>query len=385
MAGLRQLRGRFYARINYQDVSGYKEKLIPLYVRQKSRASILMSRINDLERLWKNGQIELDAISINREPENIGEQNERFKHRWDLLIGQFYDKMDVDRKSEKTLKLYRLALTALTEYFSSKDISQIRPSDELSFMKWLNERYPNTATLNIRRRCIKSFLRWCKKNRKIREVPFEIEQIPTNRNIPKYFSFYDMVKILGAVRKIENLDLRDQLEARIRVHVETGLRIGELAQSYLDNGSIVVFKSKTKSQRRISVDPETEIYYTKAKLGQYSTNMISKNFCYILRDLGLYKLPSGEKRTFHALRHTATAITYLKTKDVYYCVKRCGHADIKTTEIYLRLFDFKQAERDFTPLLNERPIQAVFDEYLEQPARRTVQEFPRQYATVQAI
>ncbi|HCK99062.1 MAG TPA: hypothetical protein DHW42_03020 [Candidatus Marinimicrobia bacterium] len=71
----------------------------------------------------------------------------------------------------------------------------------------------------------------------------------------------------------------------------------------------------------------------------------------ILVNAGLYHLPSGDKRSFHCLRHTFAVKTYYETKDIYRVSKLLGHSKVTTTQIYAE-FDNAQLERDFGPVKN---------------------------------
>jgi len=134
-----------------------------------------------------------------------------------------------------------------------------------------------------------------------------------------------------------------------QVHVNTGMRLRELHTSFLSNNTIYIYKSKGGDERTIPISPEIAEIYTHCKQGKYIDGTLSKKFKKVLVDTGLYYLPSGDKRTFHCLRHTFAVKTYYDTKDIYRVSKLLGHIKVTTTQIYAE-FDNVQLGSDFGPV-----------------------------------
>jgi len=121
----------------------------------------------------------------------------------------------------------------------------------------------------------------------------------------------------------------------------------ELQDSYHENGFIKTFNPvKHGLEREIPVDAETIRQYQIAKVGHYHPDTISDKFRQIVKELGLYHTRSGDKRSFHCLRHTFAVRTYYLTRDIYRVKSLLGHSSVTTTEIYAN-FDISMLEQDF--------------------------------------
>ncbi|MCG2716472.1 MAG: site-specific integrase, partial [Candidatus Marinimicrobia bacterium] len=208
------------------------------------------------------------------------------------------------------------------------------------FMQEMKRYYPNPVTLNIRLRSIRAFLRWAVEFEKIERLPFTIKQLKVDSKMPRYFSDSELKTIFDAMKG------NDILFARVKLHLNTGMRLRELYTSYFDNGFIHIYKSKGGQERQIPVDAETAYYYEFSKKQKLTDNHISRLFKDILEDLNLYRLPDGGKRSFHCLRHTFAVKTYYETRDIYYVCKLLGHHSVVMTEIYAR-FSMDKLQLDF--------------------------------------
>lgn len=85
--------------------------------------------------------------------------------------------------------------------------------------------------------------------------------------MPRYFSNAEMKTIFEAINDKEVLSpkLKDILLVRVKLHLNTGMRLREIHNSYLNNGFIHIYKSKGGQERQIPVDPETAYYYEYCK------------------------------------------------------------------------------------------------------------------------
>lgn len=331
MAALRKLKGKFYARISYFDPNGRrKEKLIPLNTRQRAKAERLLPLVEDRERLFKMGVINLDEVSVDRLPD------------LQPLVDDFISYLERNNRSPKTIHLYLLSLDSFSKFMADRNIEHLGRQDYPAFLGFMKEIYPNPQTLNIRLRSIRAFLNWLTETGRIKANPWRIRQMPVRRKRPVYFSDAEMDRILEAAKP------NPELYARIYIHWKTGLRLRELKNSYLENGFIRTFNPcKHGIERDIPADRETATLYKWLKVNsQYIPGTISKMFLNLLRELRLDKTPSGEGRHFHTLRHTFAVRTYFITRDIYRVKTLLGHASVKTTEIYAN-FDLSLLERDF--------------------------------------
>ena len=331
MASLRKLNSIFYGRVRYMDSGKQKEKLIPFNTKSKAKAKRLLPRIEERERLFKQGLITINNVFLADIP------------KIEDLTYEFIDYLKAKGDTEKTIDLYRLALVTFKDIFNSKDISLINKSDYTYFLEEMNKHYPNKNTLNIRLRSCRAFLNWCVEFDKLDSLPFKIKSVLTDRKKPKYFSNKEIEDILDQVKK----DRNDELFARVKLHLNTGMRLREVETSFLNNGFIHIYKSKGKSERSIPVDNETAYYYDFIKNhSKYIPDTISKMFLDVLRRLNIDRTQGGDKRYFHCLRHTFAVKTYYLTRDIYRVKTLLGHSSVTTTEIYAS-FDIEQLENDF--------------------------------------
>ena len=325
-ASLRIFRGQFYARIRWSEDGKAREKIIPLKTDCREKAESLLPGINQQEQLLRQGC--LNKIQI------------RQLSKIDNLIYEFYQHLRAKSDSEKTVELYKLSLGYFAEIFKDRKIASLKKSDYLPFLESMRKRYSN-ITLNIRLRCVRAFLNWCVEFDKIEKLPFKIKQIKTEQRKPKYFSNPEMEKILNAIHD------NKELFARVKLHLNTGMRLREIETSYLENGFIHIYKSKGKKEREIPVNPETAYYYQWLKDNSKLTSQsISRAFKDVLRGLDLYYTRDGAKRCFHCLRHTFAVRTYFNTRDIYHVKTLLGHYSVTITEIYAT-FNIEQLNRDF--------------------------------------
>jgi len=333
MATLKNIKGNYYARVRFTVNDERREKMVPLKTTNKVQAHRYLKQINEREHLFRQGTISLDQIIVT-DPLVI-----------DDLIDEHKEHQTLQGVSDKTLSVYKLSLEAFKEVLNGKDIRLLSKSDYLPIMQALKNKYKNLNTLNIRLRAIKAFLNWAIKFDKIPELPFRIGQVSIDKRRPRYFNNVEMAAIYEQIEKTGNRELLD----RVKLHVNTGIRLRELHTSFLDKNVIHIYTSKGGTERTIPINPEIANIYTLCKQGKHVDGTLSKMFKEVLVKAGLYRLPSGDKRTFHCLRHTFAVKTYYETKDIYRVSKLLGHAKVTTTQIYAN-FDNVQLESDFGPM-----------------------------------
>ncbi|MBN2601358.1 MAG: tyrosine-type recombinase/integrase [Candidatus Marinimicrobia bacterium] len=332
MAKLRLTNGNYYARVRITVDGQRTEKPIPLNTKSKEKAERLLKQINEKELLFKQGTISINQVVVT-DPLLI-----------DDLIAEHEEHQTLRGVSAKTLSIYKLSLAAFKEVLNGKDIRLLSKSDYLPILRALKKKYQNPNTLNIRIRSIKAFLNWAVKFDHIPELPFRIELVSIDKRRPRYFSNAEMKAILEYIEKADNPELLN----RVKLHDATGMRLREIHTSFLGKNVITVYTSKGGTERTIPITPDIAYLYEACKKGKHRDSTISKMFKKVLVDTNLYHLPSGDKRTFHCLRHTFAVKTYYETKDIYRVSKLLGHSKVTTTQIYAE-FDNIQLESDFEP------------------------------------
>jgi len=330
MASLVKKRNRYYARIIYKIGDTRKEKTIPLKTDNETKALRRIKRIKELETLFKRGDIAIkDLVMV-----DIPDIEE--------LIAEFLEFKKLQKISDKTESIYNYALNAFKIILNGSDLRLLTKTGYLPMMRALIKKYPNPNTLNMYIRAINTFLNWAVKFDNIPKLPFTLDQVRMNKRRPRYFSNAEMKVIY------EKLSGNSELSNRVRLHVETGMRLRELYTSYLGDNTIHVYSSKGGTERTIPVTDEIAEIYNDCKQGTHIDGTLSKMFKNVLIDAGLYYLPSRDKRCFHCLRHTYAVKEYYRTRDIYRVCKLLGHSDVKTTQIYAQ-FDNVQLEKDFGP------------------------------------
>jgi len=331
MATLILSKNKYYALVRFYENSKRIGKLVPLHTAQKAKANRLLIKINEREKLFRNGYIPLSEVTL------------KFVPPIENLIDEFLDYLSLKGDSAKTLDVYKLSLKDFRNFVGDRDITLLNKSDFVPFMEMLKSLYSHPVTLNIRLKCIRAFFSWLLENEKIDKIPFKISIIRVDKKKPKYFTNDEIESILRRIDSTGN----KELAARVRLHLNTGMRLRELKNSYLENGFIHVFKSKGRKERTIPVDSETAFYFGYCKSnGKLRSNSISRLFHHVLKELGYDKTPSGDRRCFHCLRHTFAIRKYIETGNIYHVCKLLGHFSVTMTEIYAE-FDIEQIARDF--------------------------------------
>ena len=297
-----------------------------------------MQNINEREKLFRLGVISLNDVRL---IESVPIEK---------YIEEYIDyKKSIERKP-KTISLHKLALRTFKEYLEGRDISLLSKADYLPLLQWMKNAYPNKVTRNIRLRDIRAFLYWLVEFDYIDSIPFKIKQEKQNVRVPRYFSAAEIKEILIRAKACKN-----DLFSRIIVHLNTGIRLGEVRTSYLqENGFLHVYEEKTNTEKDIAIDSNTAEHFRICKQSQHLDEYYSKKFLKIIRDLKLYILPDRSKRTFHCLRHTYAVSEYVISNNIYRVSQLLGHQSVKTTEIYVASIDSKLAY-DFPDSMEYKP------------------------------
>lgn len=329
MASYRKLKGKYYARVRYIDKTGKdREKLIGLKTANRSRADKLLAEINNQEEAFKKGLIALDDIQLRQAVTTFQKLTDAFL---DYLQTEKNDKPD-------TLRNYRYTFELLEKIYDN-DIN-LYTLDRKELVEKLRDRFNNLNTVNCHLRNIRAFLNWANEENYIFNLPVKIRLLSTPRKSPRYFTDKELLEILKNVPDT-------YIRARIYVHWKTGIRLSEFDNTYLNNGFLRVYNPlKGGKERSIKIDEETKLNYQLAQKCPHIGTTISKEFLAVIRTLGLAQTKEGDKRTFHALRHTFAVRKYAETQDIYKVSKLLGHASVKTTEIYAQ-FNLEEITNDF--------------------------------------
>ncbi len=271
--------------------------------------------------------------------------------------------------SEHTCQSYAYAFQLLFHYASERfnvspselELEQLDAPLIMDFLEQLETKRGNTAsTRNARLAAIKSFMRFCEyrepsileQSRRILAIPFK----RTDARLIDHLSIAEMQAILNA----PDLQVRDGLRDRAMLHLcfSAGLRVSELvglplvALELQPSPSIRV-QGKGRRERCLPLWKETaadlrawlavrgDALAPELFLNARGQPMTRSGFDYILRKhvrTATERCPSLKHKRVapHVLRHTCALMILQATGDLRRVSLWLGHADMQTTEVYLR-------------------------------------------------
>jgi len=276
------------------------------------------------------------------------------------IIEEFLLILESSGASPDTVKAYRAALKDFIEYIGDKPLKEISLRDIIG---WRNHRLKNgfkrektndplarRTTLHYYTMFINRFLEWLGLNIRVPRV----KKPPRKIHV---LSDEEINKLLNAVR--DPLDL-----LIVKLLLDTGLRSRELlnirvADIDFSNKTIRVLNTKYGKERYVVVTSETlELLKAWIKMNNLGPNDKIIPLTYN----GLYKriktlgkrsgVPLWKIRP-HVLRHTFATRALRNGLNLYSLQKLLGHADIKTTQIYLHL-TVEDIRREYEKVMETR-------------------------------
>ena len=223
------------------------------------------------------------------------------------------------------------------------------------------ERGNGPATRNLRLAAIKAFMRYVE-----HQVPSALEQIgrieaiPVKRHDQKLIRHLTMEEV-RAILNAPDLTTRSGVRDRAMMHLcfAGGLRVSELVGVLLANVSLhrtpsVVVHGKGRKERCLPLWKETArdlrawlVLRGPVRVPELFVNaegdpMTRSGFEYVLDKharTAAETCPSLRDRSVspHQLRHSCAVIMLQATHDIRKVALWLGHADIRTTEVYLRM------------------------------------------------
>lgn len=343
MAGMRKLRGKYYARVR---ING-REKLVPLNTTTLEMANRRLKFVNEHEWYLKIGwEKELNAAPL----PTLFEASEMF-------VKEARNK----GLTEKTIRHYSYTMEHFLEVIKGSwrvdEITENRCKDLLVYLR--TRLAP--ASVNSYIKSINTFINWLRRKYEI-ELPPKIKELRAEKKLPEFLA-------PGELDRIYDMCDNPKMLATFKVYEHTGIRLRQLHNCELDesvSGNYVKLKNtKGKRERIIPIPPEIVEDFKVAKNAAYSHNPekcepykpdhISHTFCKLRRKAVLKtsaeskgkdvdQLTDEEKETalenagnksIHSLRHTFALRKLLEWGNIYLVMQALGHADVKTTQIYL--------------------------------------------------
>jgi site-specific recombinase XerD len=290
--------------------------------------------------------------------------------------------------SEHTCQSYAYAFQLLFHYASERfnvnpsalELEQLDAPLIMDFLEQLETKRGNTAsTRNARLAAIKSFMRFCEyrepaileQSRCILAIPFK----RTDARLIDHLSTAEMQAIINA----PDLQVRAGLRDRAMLHLcfSAGLRVSELVglplvAVDLQSPSILV-QGKGRRQRclplwkQVATDLRAwlavrgEVLAPELFLNARGQPMTRSGFEYLLRKhvrTATEHCPSlkGKRVSPHVIRHSCAMMILHATGDLRRVSLWLGHADMQTTEVYLRADPTEKLEaiEAITPLQLKR-------------------------------
>ncbi len=258
--------------------------------------------------------------------------------------------------------LFKFAAEKLRVRPSELKFEQLGAGLILAFLSDIEHTRGNSAaTRNLRLASIKSFMRFVEfKTPSALEQIAQICAIPAKRTdhaLIRHLTIEEVRAILSAPDLKTRLGVRDR--AMIHLCFAAGLRVSELVGTLLSDLSMermpsLVVRGKGRRERSLPLWKETvaDLRAWRALRGDPRTPqlfvsavgepMTRAGFEYVLDKharRASEACPSLQGRTItpHQLRHSCAVIMLQATRDIRKVALWLGHADISTTEIYLRM------------------------------------------------
>ena len=318
MASLRKMRGKYYVRIRYNG----KEKSIPTYHTNRRDAEIVLRKYQQNEQ-----EVKLNLT------EHLLDQNIKIKDCTSFFRKHYPTEKGI---TASTMRSYNWALTDFIECFRYIEYFRDLNSRHYSLLVDYLQNHYSVTTSNIRLRGIRAFLNYVFEKEYVRKLPFKVKQIKTDKHPPKIITPSELDAIYARVED-------PALLATFRTLEVTGMRVGELKNSYRNEEFIHITKSKGRNERIIPIPVDHIDNYDLARETLYSESWISRSFTRLVKEVGIEK-----GLTCHALRHSFAYRMWLEVRDLQMVREMLGHSSVKVTEIYTRVpIDFlKQVFKD---------------------------------------
>lgn len=343
MAGIRKLKGWYYARIKIpRPGQEPKDKLIALGTKNSREAQIRLTEVARKEQSIKDG------ADFSFPWQNRKGISEVIRYTLKEAVKDYLKARRGDGLRQGTLNIYENALKHFisvtgggfpVEQIKLTHIDQFKTKFIVPFA---------VPTMNINLRSIKTFLLWLRDNEKLSFVP-KIKMLNAGKPLPIYVTNTEFEDILNQV------DLHYQRV--FHFYRETGCRLSEPFIGIL-NGNFLTIEAETAKghqTRDIYLRPELKqiLIEMKTRLNHKVNSGISTERNAINRYSRVFQEACKiEGRKFHSLRHTFAVRCYLKTRDIYEVAKRLGHSSVITTEICAK-FDLKRLSQDFPDLVDK--------------------------------
>ncbi len=362
MAGLRKIKGSWYARVHMPKGMRPSEKKVPLKTADEKIARIRRLEVNRYEKDLKAG------IPISFPWLNDAGEVRVVRLSLKDAIAKYKKAREADSLKPKTIGIYDDAFNHLKKVLRPSMPVEDITTDHMDRFKQSCKKSHSVTTLQIRLRVYRTFFTWLKDRELIEKIPI-IKSVNQVVSEPKYLSN----KQFNAICK----KVDPYLQSVFHFYRDTGCRLREPFIGTLNGEFLTIAAESAKGKRGrdihlnqsqihilIEMQSKTHLFkaISKVKDGRKnptrSTNTpeyFSREFKQAAKDVKIYD------RHFHHLRHTAAVRHYLKTRDIYAVAQLLGHSSVIVTEKYAK-FDLRRLSQDFPDLVSQP--------YVIQPIKR---------------
>ncbi|KZZ85049.1 tyrosine-type recombinase/integrase [Bacillus sp. SJS] len=255
-------------------------------------------------------------------------------------------------RSKETIRGYIMDITMLDRFLTAKYncptyLEDLSEEDIESYLRMLRqEKEYQAASVNRHLNSIRVLCKLAYKKDWLKNDPCRnVEQLKCQRKERTYLSEEELDTLLGAIK-------HPLVQLAVRTMAYTGLRVSECTSLKLDdvdltNGIIHVIAGKGNKDRLVPISeglkphlveyvngwrtqvPSHKFFATK-KTGEISHQTINR----ILHET-TYELGWKKKVTCHILRHSFASFLVSKNVNVVKISKLLGHADVRTTSVYM--------------------------------------------------
>ena len=357
MAGLRLIKGKYYARVHMPKGHRPAEKKIPLRTADEKEARVRRLEVEEREADIKSG-IDLSFPWLNAEG-----TVKIVRLSLEDAVTMYKKSRQAEGLSKSALDIFQDAANDLMKLLGKNyPVTQISIKEIDLYKSTRREKYTKT-TIQIRLRNFKTFLRYLRDRGELETVPM-IKLLHIPKSDPLYLSNDAYNGICDQVD--------DYMKRVFWFYRDTGCRLREPIEGTIEGDFLVTNAETTKSRkkRQIFLTPELKEILIELQAKSHSKNLVatdkqnpirgtheaqhySKCFAKAMDDAKL----SGYR--FHNLRDTCAVRHYLKTRDIYAVKTLLGHASVVMTEKYAN-FEPRRLEQDFPDLVQKNMLRPIY-------------------------
>lgn len=277
----------------------------------------------------------------------------------DYWVEQFLNYMESEKRSSKnTLQSYKRDLTAMCRFLKELSIDKIEAASRThlnAYIFYLEKigRASSTVSRNIA--SMHSFYHYLTKNSVVKSDPSEGISAPKNeRKVPEVLSLHEVELLLNQPNTKEVKGIRDK--AMLELIYATGIRVTELISLKASDVNIPLGYISCRDERKeriIPIGSKSQIalkeYIEKAReamvhgveeeslfVNCLGRAMSRQGFWKIVKSYAT-KASINKKITPHIIRHSFASHLVQNGADLHAVQEMMGHADISTTQIYVKM------------------------------------------------